>query len=184
MCSHSSSGTRWRSWLRHYATSRNVAGPSPDKNYAVRKGSLSGPQGRRLSEIFWSTEEAAQEPKERTWGNSGSRKILTVACNKMTRRAGVAWRKWNVVRKDSTRDKVERGSRRVRTPQQRRLGIKYVGGRRPLYLRKERTTTGGIWRWSSRERSYPGSGWTLKNTLYEIVSVKIANQIAVSHVAS
>jgi hypothetical protein len=24
-------GTRWRSWLRHYATSRKVSGPSPDE---------------------------------------------------------------------------------------------------------------------------------------------------------
>jgi hypothetical protein len=25
------SGTRWRSWLRHYATSRKVAGSNPDE---------------------------------------------------------------------------------------------------------------------------------------------------------
>jgi hypothetical protein len=24
-------GTRWRSWLRHYATSRKVAGSNPDE---------------------------------------------------------------------------------------------------------------------------------------------------------
>jgi hypothetical protein len=38
------------------------------------------------------------KPKELTGGNCGSRK-LAAAC-RMTRRAGVAWRKRNVVRKD------------------------------------------------------------------------------------
>jgi hypothetical protein len=28
-------GTRWRSWLRHYATSRNVAGSIPDGVIAI-----------------------------------------------------------------------------------------------------------------------------------------------------
>jgi hypothetical protein len=71
---------------------------------------------------------------------------------KTTRRPGVAWRKRNIVRKNWNRDKVDRGTRRVRTLRKRertrqegRKGIKNRGGRRLLYLRKERTTTNGIY---------------------------------------
>jgi hypothetical protein len=47
--------------------------------------------------------------KERTWGKCGSRKNLTIASRRMTRRAGVAWHKRNV-RKDRTRNQVEQGA--------------------------------------------------------------------------
>jgi hypothetical protein len=47
------------------------------------------------------------EPKERTRGNCGSRMTLAASCKRMTRRAGVARRKGNVVRKNLTRYNVE-----------------------------------------------------------------------------
>jgi hypothetical protein len=65
-------------------------------------------RGRRL------TAERGKNPKERTRGNYGSRKRLTVAGGKMTRRAGMAWRKRKVIRKKCTRDRVEQEARRVR----------------------------------------------------------------------
>jgi hypothetical protein len=48
------------------------------------------------------------EPKERTRGDCGSRRKLAAACRKVFRRAAVAWRKRIVVRKDLTRNQVER----------------------------------------------------------------------------
>jgi hypothetical protein len=92
--------------------------------------------------------ERRQKPKERTRGNCGSLKKLTVAGRKMIRRARVEWRKRGVVRKNWIRAKVERGTRRVRTRQEGRMGRKDLGCRRPLYLRKKRTTTDGIRGWS------------------------------------
>jgi hypothetical protein len=66
--------------------------------------------------------------------------------------------------------------------------MKDVGGRRPLFHRKEWTTAIGIRRWSSGQRSHLGSGGmlnrTLKKTIYKIVSVKIANQKAGSYATS
>jgi hypothetical protein len=55
--------------------------------------------------------------------------------------------------------------------------INDLGGRWPLYLRKERTTMNGIGGWSSGQRSHLGSGETLKKTLYEIFRGKITKQI-------
>jgi hypothetical protein len=45
------------------------------------------------------------------------------------------------------------------------MGIKDLGGRRPLYLRKERRTANGIRGWSSGQRPHLGSGETLYKTL-------------------
>jgi hypothetical protein len=50
------------------------------------------------------------QPEERTRGNCRSRKKLAVAGRKMTRRAGMARRKVQVVRKNQTRDKVASGT--------------------------------------------------------------------------
>jgi hypothetical protein len=52
-----------------------------------------------------------------TQKNCGLRKELTVAGRRMTRRAGVAWLRSNVVRKDWTRNQAER-----RTSKRRRDG--------------------------------------------------------------
>jgi hypothetical protein len=62
--------------------------------------------------------------------------------------------------------------------------MKDLGGKRPLYLRKERTTANDIRGWSSGQRSHLGSGGTLKKNLYEIFREKKAKQIAGSYVAS
>jgi hypothetical protein len=61
-------------------------------------------------------------------------------------------------------------------------GIKDQGGRRPLFVRKERTTVNGIRRRNSGELSRLGSGETLKKTLYEISESKIAKQILESSI--
>jgi hypothetical protein len=135
--------------------------------------------------------ERRQKPKEGTRGNCGFRKRLAVAGRKMISWARVAWRMKNFVRKIWTKDKVERGTRRVRTLRKRlrtrlegRIGIKDLGGRRPLYLRKEKTATNSIGGRSAGQPSLLGSGGTLKKALYEIVSVKIAKQKAGSSAAS
>jgi hypothetical protein len=61
--------------------------------------------------------------------------------------------------------------------QEGRMGIKDLGGRRLLHLRKERTNTNGIGEWSSGQRSPLGSEGTLKKTLCEIVRGKITKQV-------
>jgi hypothetical protein len=43
--------------------------------------------------------ERRQKLKERTWGNCGSQKRLTVTSRRMARHAGVAWRKRGIIRK-------------------------------------------------------------------------------------
>jgi hypothetical protein len=112
-----------------------------------------------------------QKPKGRIQAGCESRKRLTVAGRRMTHCAGVAWLRRNVVRKDWTRNQAERGTpkrredgerlwkgpecnngirdRGLREQLQSRMRIEDLGGRRPQYLRKERTTSNGIRRWSS-----------------------------------
>jgi hypothetical protein len=108
---------------------------------------------------------------------------LTVVGGKMTHHPGVAWPKRNVIRKNWTRDKVERGAWRLRTLRKRlwtrqedRMGVKDLFSRRPLYLRKERRTAEGIRGWSTRQQAHLGRGGTLYKTLYEIVSVRIVKR--------
>jgi hypothetical protein len=90
------------------------------------------------------------EPKELTRAVYGSRRRLAAASRKASRRAAVAWRKRNNVTNNWTKDKVERGTRRVRTLRKRlrtrqegRMGIKDLGGRRPLCLRNPMERTRG-----------------------------------------
>jgi hypothetical protein len=63
----------------------------------------------------------------------------------------VAWRKRNIVRNKWTRAKDEQGiwrvltlRDRVQTQHEGRKGVKYLGGRWLLCLRKERTTMNAI----------------------------------------
>jgi hypothetical protein len=53
--------------------------------------------------------QCCQEAKERTRGNCGSRRKVAAAGRRVTRYAGVARRKGNVVGKNRTRDNVVRG---------------------------------------------------------------------------
>jgi hypothetical protein len=61
----------------------------------------------------------------------------------------MAWHKKGAVRKERTRDKVERGIRRVQTLRKRlqtreevRIGIKDLGSRQPMYLNEEEDNHG------------------------------------------
>jgi hypothetical protein len=72
-------------------------------------------------------------------GKIGSRKILIATRGKMTRRARVARPKVHVVRKNQTRDKVVRGTRKTRTNEnilwkgpECKIAIKDIGNRRQL----------------------------------------------------
>jgi hypothetical protein len=80
--------------------------------------------------------EHCQKPKERTLQNCGSRKRLTVAGKKMTRHAG------HIIGNNSTRNKVEQGTRTVGTLRkrlqkrhERRMGMNNLGSTQPLYPR-------------------------------------------------
>jgi hypothetical protein len=145
--------------------------------------------------------EGRQKKKDRTLGNRGSRRKLTVAGKKMTRRATVAWRKMNVfrrklvwkirmqrncgLRKDWTTDKVEREARRarmlrrrLRSRQENGQRIRDLGGRRPLYRRKRRPTKNDIGECKLRHRSPMGSRETRKTAIGEILRMNIAQQVA------
>jgi hypothetical protein len=52
--------------------------------------------------------ECRQKMRERTRGNSGSRRKLAAACRKVSRHAKVAWRKRNLIRKIRTLEKCGR----------------------------------------------------------------------------
>jgi hypothetical protein len=126
-----------------------------------------------------------QKPKGRIWASLVSRKRLTIAGRKLSRRARVAWPKRNIARRDCTRANVVQEAqsarvlrRRLRSQQGGGEGIRDVGGIRPLYRRKRRPTKDGIRGCKSGHRSPLGSRGTRNKTLYEIVSIKIVRQIA------
>jgi hypothetical protein len=68
--------------------------------------------------------------------------------------------------------------RRLRSHQEGGKGMRDLGGRQPLYRRKKRPTKDGIGGCRSGHRTPLGSRRTRKKTLYEILSMKIAQQIA------
>jgi hypothetical protein len=93
--------------------------------------------------------ERRQKLKERTQGNCGSWKKLTVAGRKMTHHTGVAWHKRNVVRTSQTRNQVKRGALKGRKDRKRlwrgpecKIGMKNVGTRLQLCLTIKRTPYG------------------------------------------
>jgi hypothetical protein len=94
--------------------------------------------------------------------NCGPRSTLTAAGIIMTRHAGVAWRRGKFVRKDRTRKQPEQETQKrrkevglwkgpdcnsgirdrgLRQQVRRRMRIRDLCGRRPLYLRNEGTTS-------------------------------------------
>jgi hypothetical protein len=84
--------------------------------------------------------------KYRNQGKCGPRKELAAAGRKVTRRAGVARRKGNFVRKHSTRESVEEKTQKERTEEKRgwkdpefKTGIKESGTGRKLLLKIEKT---------------------------------------------
>jgi hypothetical protein len=58
-------GTRWCSWLRHYATSREVAESSPDE---VEFCNLPNPSSRTVALVSTLNRNVYQEP---SWGVKG-----------------------------------------------------------------------------------------------------------------
>jgi hypothetical protein len=56
-------------------------------------------------------------------------------------------------------------------------GLRHRDVKELPHLRKERRTTNGIKGWSAGQRSYLGSGGTLRMTLYEIFRGILAKQI-------
>jgi hypothetical protein len=121
---------------------------------------------------------------------------LTDTDRKTTRRATVACRSENVVRKDWIRNQAKPGTpkrrkdrerlwkgpqcnngirdRRLRQQLRGRMRINCLCGGEPLYLRKERRTTNDIGGWNSGQQSHLRSGKTLKKILYAIFRGKIA----------
>jgi hypothetical protein len=119
-----------------------------------------------------------------TQGNFAPRSKLTAAGINMSRRARVAWRRENFVRKDCTRAKDERVTQRVGTLRKNlrmhhegKCGTKDLRGGQPFYLRKEWTTTKGIGGWRTGQRSHLGSEGTLNKKLYEIFRGRIEKQV-------
>jgi hypothetical protein len=96
-------------------------------------------------------------------GNSGRHKELTVAGMRTTRHAKLAWGKENFIRKDCTRKGDERATQRLGplrknlwTTHKGKGKTNYIGGKRPLNVRKKRTTVIGVGGWSSGQLSPMG----------------------------
>jgi hypothetical protein len=94
------------------------------------------------------------KPKELTQGDCRSQRKLAAAYRKVSRHATLAWRRRNIIRNNWTRDKVEQGTQGVgslrkslRMHHEGRMGTGDLGGRWPLYLRKEKATTNSIGGW-------------------------------------
>jgi hypothetical protein len=87
----------------------------------------------------------------RTLGNCGFVRKLTVACRRWFAQAKVARCERGVVRRNWIRAKVEQGTRREETCQEGEIGVKNLGCRRPLYLRRKRTTADGVREWKSEQ---------------------------------
>jgi hypothetical protein len=87
------------------------------------------------------------KPKRLTRGDFVSRRKFAAACRKVSDSSRVARCMRNIVTNNWIRDKVERGTRRVRTLKKRlrtrqegRIGIKNPDTRRQLRLKIERTS--------------------------------------------
>jgi hypothetical protein len=137
-----------------------------------------------------------EEPKELNRGMCGSRKKLAAACRKVSRRATVAWRKRNILRKILThgycglrkevaaagiritccaghgrmrrnKDDVEQGTRKGRTEENRRR--KGPQGKTGI----KDPTMNNIEGWNPGERAPLGSGGSRKKDICDICREKI-----------
>jgi hypothetical protein len=137
------------------------------------------------------------KPKELTQGDCGSWRKVAAACRRMTHSTRVE-DAGDMIARDMTRTMFYKnpegtdvreetfkgidcnsgiGDRLLKQQIQGSKRMKDLGGRRPLCLRKERTTTNHIRGWSLGQRSHLGSGGMLKKILYEILRGKIAKQV-------
>jgi hypothetical protein len=115
----------------------------------------------RHATVAWSKRNVLR--KIVTQGNYGPRKTLTVTGRKTTSRATGAWHSENIVRKDCTREQAKQETQKRRKEEglwkgkecnsgtrnrglrqhvRRRMRIRNLCGRRPLYLRNEEKTSG------------------------------------------
>jgi hypothetical protein len=90
-----------------------------------------------------------REPKERTRGNCGSRSKLAAARRRMSCRAWVTRSQGTRQGQCGTNPESTDAQEEITDAPGRQQGRKDPGDRRPLYLRKERTTANGIRGWSS-----------------------------------
>jgi hypothetical protein len=114
---------------------------------------------------------------------------VIVVYRKMSRHATVAWRKRHIIRKNWIRAKVERATQRVRrlrknlqSRQESGKATKDLGGKRPLYTKKRKTTGIDIGGWRSGELSPLGRRGPTYKILKMTLERKIAKQIAESPV--
>jgi hypothetical protein len=101
----------------------------------------------------------------------------------MTRYAGVAWLRGGIIRKDCTRTEDERATQRL-GPIWKNLWmthkgkgkINYVGGKRPLDVRKKRAATIGVGGWSSGQLSHRGIRVLAYKTLQKTFRLQIVKR--------
>jgi hypothetical protein len=135
---------------------------------------------RKLRRVRNLAAERRQKPKERTREYRGSWRRLIVAYRKMFRHATVTWRKRHIIRNNQTRTKIERATQRVGLltknlgmHHEGKRGTKHLGGRRPLYTTKKRTTAIDIRGWSSRQLSPLGRRGPACNSLKKTLQLKV-----------
>jgi hypothetical protein len=109
---------------------------------------------------------------------------LAAAYRKVSRHATVAWCKGIVVRKNWSRTKVERATRRVgplrknlRMHHEGKRGTKDLGSKQQLlYLRKKRATAIDIGEWSSGQLSPVGRGGPFYKTSRKTLQLEFVKQ--------
>lgn len=103
--------------------------------------------------------------KIRSKGNCGAQKKLVAACMKITRRTGLTLQ--------GTQASETRQGRCCSETPERTDGR----GRRPLCLRRQRTTAICIRRWNSGQRSHLGRARTLEKNLYEFCGLIVKQMV-------
>jgi hypothetical protein len=100
----------------------------------------------------------------------------SVAGRKMICRARVARFKRGIVRRNWIRAKVEQGTQIAGMCQKGEMGVKDLGCRRPLYLRRKRITTDGIREWKL-EQPRLKSKRTTSGTYRKTIKLEVVKRV-------
>jgi hypothetical protein len=171
---------------------RRVLNPAAHSRQKEKSGSRRNCGSRRKSDVACRkvSRHATVARRKRNlirliWNevNCGPRSTLAAAGRGMIRYAGVAWLKGGIIRKDCTRAEDERATQRLGplrknlwTTHKGKCEINYMGGKRPLDVRKKRATAIGVGGWSSGQLSPMGIKVPAYKTLQKTFRLQIVKR--------